>query len=79
MSEIPSDYIEIPDNRILGKEVSPGESYIGALFSAIRALQAEVLKLKNSFNLGINSCINDETASSRILYDLDDVEEEEPL
>ena len=79
MLEVPSDYIEIPDTRILGREVSPGESYIRSLFSAIRALQAEVLKLKNSFNLGINSCINDETASSRILYDLDDVEEEEPL
>lgn len=79
MLEVPSDYIEIPDTRVLGREVSPGESYIRSLFSAIRALQAEVLKLKNSFNLGINSCVNDETASSRILYDLDDVEEEEPL
>ena len=79
MLEVPSDYIEIPDTRVLGREVSPGESYIRSLFSAIRALQAAVLKLKNSFNLGINSCVNDETASSRILYDLDDVEEEEPL
>jgi hypothetical protein len=71
----PTDYIHVDDieTEIEAKNALP------VLFSAIRALQAEVTKLKNSFQLGINSATGNETTSSRIISELSDVEEEEPL
>lgn len=72
----PNDYIIADDySSPLEKE----QTTLDVLFSSIRALQAEVTRLKNSFNLGIKSATGSETASSRIIYDLEDVEEEEPL
>ena len=72
----PNDYI-IADDFSSPLEEDP--TTLDILFSSIRALQAEVTRLKNTFNLGIKSANGSETASSRIIYDLDDVEEEEPL
>ena len=73
--EKPTDYIEIED---VSYQVN-SRSQLDILFSAIRSLQAEVARLKATFELGINSYTGSETAASSIMYDLDDVEEEEPL
>ena len=73
--EKPTDYIEIED---VSYQVN-SRSQLDTLFSAIRSLQAEVARLKATFELGINSYTGSETAASSIMYDLDDVEEEEPL
>ena len=74
-TEKPTDYIEIDD---LEHQIEHRSS-LDILFSAIRSLQAEVARLKATFELGINSYTGSETAASNIMYDLDDVEEEEPL
>ena len=54
-------------------------SIIGILISAIRALQSEVGKLRNSFRFGINSYTEDAFGMSRTVDELSDIEEEEPL
>lgn len=58
-------------------------NYIDVLFQAIRALQSEVAKLKNSFNYGIESYTGTQTAMSRAQADLNgeqpDFPDEEPL
>ena len=74
--KLPDDYIEINDRPNSEIELP---SNLEILFGAIRQLQAEVLKLKNTIKLGIFSCTGKETASSQILGELDDVTEEEPL
>ena len=58
-------------------------NYIDVLFQAIRALQSEVAKLKNSFNYGIESYTGTQTAMSRAQADLNgeqpEFPDEEPL
>lgn len=46
---------------------------------AIRALQVEVARLKNSFDYGIDSYVNTRTAKSVQLGEMEDVEDVEPL
>ena len=74
--KLPDDYIEINDRPNSEIELP---SNLEILFGAIRQLQAEVAKLKNTIKLGIFSCTGKETAASQIMGQLDDVEEEEPL
>lgn len=74
--KLPDDYIEINDRPNSEIELP---SNLEILFGAIRQLQAEVAKLRNTIKLGIFSCTGKETAASQIMGQLDDVEEEEPL
>lgn len=83
---LPEDYITIPDvNDVAATPTTTSftnvgnGTYIDILFSSIRALQAEVNKLKNSFNYGIYSYNNEETAMSRIVAENEAPIEEEPL
>ena len=83
--KVPEEYILVQDESDLIGEVTNHEvttvngTYLDILFRAIRKLQNEVARLKNAFELGINSYTGKETASTRILYDLEDTTEEEPL
>jgi hypothetical protein len=63
---IPDDYILIPDETDI-TDGSPGGNYLEILFSAIRKLQAEVAKLRNSFRFGISSYVGSDTATSAIV------------
>lgn len=54
-------------------------SYTDSMFAAIRALQAEVLRLKNAFKYGISSYNGTMTAQTAVIADYADVKEEEPL
>lgn len=51
---------------------------VDVLFSAVRALQSEVARLKNSFKYGITSYVEDQTSMSNVLENII-VPEEEPL
>ena len=54
-------------------------TYLDIMMRSIRALQAEVAKLKNSFEYGIDSYKEANTAKSAHLSDYDDVDTNEPL
>lgn len=70
----PEDYILVRNPDI---EHSPKElSYIDTIFSAIRKLQSEVAKIKNSFTYGINSYNGTKTAMSNVLGELEEPENE---
>ena len=56
-----------------------GNAVIGVMLTAIRALQAEVVKLRNSFKNGIVSYKDTKTKMSNVLYEYHDIEEQEPL
>ena len=59
-----------------------GDAYLGLIQDmtrAIRALQAEVARLKNSFDYGIDSYTNTRTAKSAQLGLMDEIQDEEPL
>lgn len=59
-----------------------GDVYFGLIqdmVRSIKALQAEVARLKNSFEYGIDSYKNTRTAKSTILYEMGDVDSDEPL
>jgi len=61
----------------LSREIKATGTYTDILFKAIRSLQHEVAKLKNSFNTGIISYTDEHTASSDVITE--DEEAEEPL
>lgn len=78
-------YITIPNKSDLSGEVqnftystSENGQIANILFSALRQLQAEVARLKNSYLYGMNSYKNRDTAFSAVLSDYED-ESEEPL
>ena len=82
-SNIPDKYIKIPDDKDLNGPVTNNTititnngNYIDILFSAIRKLQSEVARLKNSFRYGINSYTNTATAMSTVLNDNKNIDEE---
>ena len=52
---------------------------IPAMLNAIYLLQAEVIKLRNSFRFGINSYTEDEFGMSETVADLNNAVEQEPL
>lgn len=83
--KLPEDFISIPDPSELQipTETTTYESkgrgyYLDIIFSTLRSLQAEVAKLRNSFNYGINSYTGKETAMARVVGSYD-IPEEEPL
>ena len=57
---------------------SSNGTYIDVLFSAVRALQSEISRLKNSFYYGIQSYTGTDTASASIIQN-EEQEEKEPL
>lgn len=75
---IPEDYLMIPDDSDV-TEGSTGSNYVDILFSAIRKLQAEVAKLRNSFRFGISSYTGTDTATSEIVSEYSNITEDEPL
>lgn len=61
---------------------SQGDAYLSLIrdmAGAIKALQAEVTRLRNTFEFGIDSYTDTKTAKSRVLSELNDVTTEEPL
>lgn len=85
VDKLPERFIKIRSDADLEGEVtektyrtSINGTYIDILFSALRSLQSEVAKLKNSFIYGINSYNNEDTALS-ITQDGYTQVDEEPL
>lgn len=73
-------YIFVEDTE-RSREVN-GDMYLSLIHDmagAIKALQAEVARLRNSFDYGIDSYNDTRTAKGTILGQLEDVEEMEPL
>ena len=82
--KLPEDYILIPGSSELnlhGSRTSEPDdgTYIDILFSAIRSLQAEVAKLRNSFKYGMFSYTGKQTAMSAVMNEWNETEEVEPL
>lgn len=84
--ELPEEYIKIRSEHDLEGEItkntyttSKNGSYVDILFQALRALQSEVSKLKNSFQYGINSYNNTDTALSVMQEGYSENVDEEPL
>ena len=80
-----SEYIDIGNPTLEGEPqdntitINPQSGdYLQILFSAVRKLQAEVARLKNSFYYGLQSEIEGNTTSSNIIADTEE-EEQEPL
>lgn len=80
---LPKDYITIPDANDI--ETVPtttsftnvgNGTYIDILFSAIRSLQSEVSKIKNTFDYGLYSYNNRETAMSKVVSTITSPEDE---
>lgn len=67
-----TDYIAVDDGTSLDGETennyvtAANGTYLDIMFSAIRQLQAEVNRLKNSFKYGINSYTEDDTSLSAV-------------
>ena len=80
-----SSYISVDDGSSLNGETydntitSVNGSYLYIMMNTIRALQAEVAKLKNTFQYGIHSYNNEVTAKSSILDQYDETLMDEPL
>ena len=80
-----SSYISIDDgNSLIGETTSNNitavnGTYLYIMMNTIRALQAEVAKLKNTFKYGIHSYNNEVTAKSSVLDQYDETLMDEPL
>ena len=80
-----SSYISVDDGSSLNGETtnntitSVNGSYLYIMMNTIRALQAEVAKLKNAFDYGIHSYNNEVTAKSSVLDQYDETLMDEPL
>ena len=83
----PERYIVIPDDSDIENSSVENKTYdtsingplANILFSAIRQLQSEISKIKNTFNYGIHSYSGTDTAMSRVEYGYSEDIEEEPL
>lgn len=73
------DLLDLINGLGSGGGTIDSNSVIPIMLSAIRALQAEVVKLRNSFVDGIYSCTGKETKMSATNYSLSDIDAEEPL
>ena len=62
-----------------GESSIPESDIIRIMLSAIRSLQSEVTKLRNSFRFGINSYTDENFGMSQTVDELKDIPEEEPL
>jgi hypothetical protein len=83
LTDKPDEYVAIDDfhNGVINNNTyatSVNGTYIDVLFSAVRALQSEVARLKNSFYYGIQSYTGTDTASANIIQN-ETEEEKEPL
>lgn len=76
VESFPPNYIKIPSESDV---VNDNGNYLNILFSAIRKLQAEVAKLRNSFNYGIVSYTGTDTAMSAVVSEYQQVDDDEPL
>ena len=80
-----SSYISIDDGSSLSDETTSNNitavngTYLYIMMNTIRSLQAEVAKLKNTFQYGIHSYNNEVTAKSSILDQYDETLMDEPL
>ena len=80
-----SSYISIDDGSSLNGETtnntitSINGTYLYIMMNTIRSLQAEVAKLKNTFQYGIHSYNNEVTAKSSVLDQYDETLMDEPL
>ena len=80
-----SSYISIDDGSSLSGQTTSNNitavngSYLYIMMNTIRALQAEVAKLKNTFQYGIHSYNNEVTAKSSVLDQYDETLMDEPL
>ena len=80
-----SSYISIDDGSSLSGETTSNNitavngTYLYIMMNTIRALQAEVAKLKNTFQYGIHSYNNEVTAKSSVLDQYDETLMDEPL
>ena len=73
----PDPYILIPSETDI---TEPRDAnYLHVLFSAIRKLQAEVAKLRNAFNYGIQSYTGSDTTMSEVVDQYKYRNDEEPL
>ena len=84
--KLPSDYISIPSVNELSGVASTNTYttagngyYLDVIFSTMRKLQAEIAKIKNTFNYGLYSYTDTDTAMSRVMEGKTSVEESEPL
>ena len=75
---LPDDYISIPSEPEL-ENPHVSNSYLKIIFSSLRALQAEVAKMKNTFQYGMYSYTNRETAMSSVVNGYSEEEDTEPL
>lgn len=76
-TSLPDKYISINTGRDL--QLNEGNNYLNILFSSIRALQAEVVKLRNTFKYGLNSYNDTNTALGNVVTEYENDEENEPL
>lgn len=80
-----SSYISVDDGSSLSGDTtnntitSVNGTYLYIMMNTIRALQAEVAKLKNTFQYGIHSYNNEVTAKSSVLDQYDETLMDEPL
>ena len=80
-----SSYISVDDGSSLSGSTTSNNitavngTYLYIMMNTIRALQAEVAKLKNTFQYGIHSYNNEVTAKSSILDQYDETLMDEPL
>lgn len=80
-----SSYISVDDGSSLNGETTSNNitavngTYLYIMMNTIRALQAEVAKLKNTFKYGIHSYNNEVTAKSSVLDQYDETLMDEPL
>ena len=80
-----SSYISVDDGSSLSGETTSNNitavngTYLYIMMNTIRTLQAEVAKLKNTFQYGIHSYNNEVTAKSSVLDQYDETLMDEPL
>lgn len=82
-ANLPDKYILIPDKEtdlqqttIGSRYVAKDGTYVDILFSALRQLQNEVAKLRNTFKYGVTSYTDEHTAMSGVVNGIKDPSEE---
>ena len=81
-TSLPEQWISIADketdlnSRPYSREIKQSGTYVDILFSAIRKLQSEVAKLRNSFQYGIYSYTGKNTAMSQQVQGITNPDEE---
>lgn len=75
------DDIDLEQEGVVNKTytTSKNGSYVDILFQAIRQLQTEVAKMRNTFKYGMYSCTNKEMAVSNVVNEMVATPADEPL